>query len=254
MKNSSVPTTKKVIAAARNGARKESLTRRRLEAPLECDRVESKEIEHDEKLHAYVEERAFGRDEALRRVEDATSALGGIAIMQTGAAQAAFLELLVKVSGAKRALEVGTFTGYGAIRIARGLPDDGELLALELDEEWAATAKANVESAGVAGKVEIRVGPALAALQAMPSEPTFDFVYLDADKDGYPEYYEEIVPRMTRGGLLGIDNVLRGGRVVDPGDDSTAAVARLNDRVAADERVESVLLALGDGLALVRRK
>jgi len=216
--------------------------------------VESKDIEHTERLHAYVEERAFGRDEALRRVEEATSALGGIAVMQTGASQAAFLELLVKVSGARRALEVGTFTGYGAIRIARGLPEDGTLLCLELDEEWAATAKANLELAGAAGKVEIRVGPALDALQAMPAEPAYDFAYLDADKEQYPEYYEEIVPRLTSGGLLGIDNVLKGGRVVDPEDDSTAAVARLNDRVAEDERVESVLLALADGLTLVRRK
>ena len=216
--------------------------------------MESKDIEHTERLHAYVEERAFGRDEALRRVEEATSALGGIAVMQTGASQAAFLELLVKVSGARRALEVGTFTGYGAIRIARGLPEDGTLLCLELDEEWAATAKANLELAGAAGKVEIRVGPALDALQAMPAEPAYDFAYLDADKEQYPEYYEEIVPRLTSGGLLGIDNVLKGGRVVDPEDDSTAAVARLNDRVAEDERVESVLLALADGLTLVRRK
>jgi caffeoyl-CoA O-methyltransferase len=216
--------------------------------------VESKDIEHGQKLHAYVEERAFGRDDTLRRVEDETSALGGIAIMQTGAAQAALLELLVKVSGAKRALEVGTFTGYGAIRIARGLPEEGTLLCLELDEAWAATAQANVESTEVADKVEIRVGPALAALQAMPAEPTFDFAYLDADKDQYPEYYEEIVPRLTQGGLLGIDNVLKGGRVIAPDDDAARAVARLNDRVADDVRVESVLLPLADGLTLVRRK
>lgn len=216
--------------------------------------MDSKDIEHGERLHAYVEERAFGRDEALRRVEDATSVLGGIAIMQTGAAQAAFLELLVKVSGAKRALEVGTFTGYGAIRIARGLPEDGTLLCLELDEEWAATAQANVEAAGLADKVEIRVGPALAALQALPAEPTFDFAYLDADKQSYPDYYEEIVPRLHRGGLLAIDNVLKSGRVIEPDDDPTAAVARLNDRVADDVRVESVLLPLADGLTLARRK
>lgn len=217
-------------------------------------RVKSKDIEHDERLHAYVEEHAFGRDDALRRVEEATSALGGIAIMQTDVAQAAFLELLVRVSGAKRALEVGTFTGYGAIRIARGLPEDGSLVCLELDERWAATARANVEAAGVAEKVEVRVGPALPALQAMPTQPGFDFAYLDADKEQYPDYYEEIVPRLTPGGLLGIDNVLKGGGVVDPVDDTTAAVARLNDRVAADDRVDSVLLPLADGLTLVRRK
>jgi caffeoyl-CoA O-methyltransferase len=216
--------------------------------------VESKDIELSERLHAYVEERAFGRDAALRRVEDATSALGGIAVMQTAAAQAAFLELLVKISGAKRALEVGTFTGYGAIRIARGLPEDGTLLCLELDEEWAATAQANVEATGVADKVEIRVGPALAALQSMPVEPTFDFAYLDADKQGYPDYYEELVPRLQPGGLLAIDNVLKGGHVVEPDDDTAAAIARLNDRVADDVRVESVLLPVADGLTVARRK
>lgn len=216
--------------------------------------MESKDVEHSERLHAYVEELAFGRDEALRKVEAATTELGGIAIMQTGAAQAAFLELLVKAIGAKRAIEVGTFTGYGAIRIARGLPEDGTLVCLELDEKWAAMAQENVDAAGVADKVEVQVGPALEALQAMPAEPTFDFAYLDADKDQYPDYYEELVPRLTPGGLLGIDNVLKGGRVIEPEDDSTRAVARLNDRVASDDRVESVLLALADGLTLVRRR
>jgi len=215
--------------------------------------VKSKDIELSEQLNAYVEARAFGRDEALRRVEDATTALGGIAVMQTGAAQAAFLELLVKIGGAKRALEVGTFTGYGAIRIARGLPEDGTLVCLELDEEWAATAQANVEAAGVADKVEIRVGPALEALRSMPVEPTFDFAYLDADKDAYPDYYEELVPRLQPGGLLAIDNVLKGGDVIEPDDDTAAAIARLNDRVAEDIRVESVLLPLADGLTLARR-
>lgn len=216
--------------------------------------MESKDVEQSDRLHAYVEEHAFGRDEALRRVEEATAALGGIAVMQTDVAQAAFLELLVKLSGAKRALEVGTFTGYGAIRIARGLGEDGSLLCLELDEKWAATAQENVEAAGVAGRVEIRVGPALDALKAMPSEPTFDFAYLDADKEQYPAYYEEIVPRLAPGGVLGIDNVLKSGGVIDPQDESTRAVAGLNDRVASDERVESVLLPLADGLTLVRRK
>ena len=216
--------------------------------------MKPKDIEHSEQLHAYVEERAFGRDEALRRVEEATSALGGIAIMQTAAAQAAFLEMLVKISGARRALEVGTFTGYGAIRIARGLPEDGTLLCLELDEEWATMARAHIEATGVADRVEIRVGPALAALQALPAEPAFDFAYLDADKESYPDYYEELVPRLVSGGLLAIDNVLKGGRVIDPDDDASAAVARLNDRVADDVRVESVLLPLADGLTLVRRK
>ncbi len=219
-------------------------------------RVESKDAQLTDELHSYVEELAFGRDEVLRQVEEETAALGGIAIMQTSGAQAALLELLVRLMGARRALEVGTFTGYGAIRIARGLADGGTLVCLELDEKWAEMARKNVRLAGLEESVEIRVGPALDALRAMPEEPAFDFAYLDADKTGYPDYYEELVPRLEPGGLLTIDNVLKGGRVVDPqpDDEATLAVVRVNERVASDERVESVLLPVADGLTLARRR
>lgn len=218
-------------------------------------RVESKDAELTEELNAYVEELAFGRDDVLRRVEEETFALGGIAIMQTSGAQAALLELLARLMGARRALEVGTFTGYGAIRIARGLAEGGTLLCLELDEKWAEIARANLRLAGLEDTVDVRVGPALDALRAMPEEPAFDFVYLDADKTGYPDYYEELVPRLEPGGLLTIDNVLKGGQVVDPDpdDESTLAVVRLNERVASDDRVESLLLPVSDGLTLARR-
>lgn len=206
-------------------------------------------------LAEYVTARAGGRDEVLLEVERETGALGAKAAMQTSPEQAALLELLARATGARRAIEVGTFTGYGAIRIARGLGADGRLICCELDPHWAEVARRNVERAGVGERVEIRLGPAIETLRALPAEPTFDLAYLDADKTGYPDYYEELVPRLNPGGLLAIDNVLMSGRVLDPpaGDDGAAAVVALNDRIPTDDRVESVMLAMADGLTLVRR-
>ncbi len=207
-------------------------------------------------LATYIERHLSGRDEALSQVEAETAALGDLAVMQTDPGQAALLEMLVRVSGAERALEIGTFTGYGAIRIARGLGDGGTLLCCELDPARARTARANLDRAGVGERVEIQVGPAIATLRALPAEPFFDFAYLDADKTGYPDYYEELIPRLRPNGLLAIDNVLMSGRVLrpDPGDEGALAVAELNDRVTADRRVDSVLLGMADGLTLVRRR
>lgn len=160
----------------------------------------------------------------------------------------------MRISGAKRAVEVGTFTGYGAIRIARGLGDGGSLLCCEIDPERVESARRNLGRAGVSERVEIRVGPALTTLRALPSEPHLDFAYLDADKTGYPEYYDELVPRLTAGGLLAIDNVLMGGRITNPEDEGSRAVAALNDRILGDGRVDSVLVGMADGLTLVRRR
>lgn len=209
----------------------------------------------DERLAEYVARHGSGRDEVLLRVERETAELGGLANMQTGPAQAALLELLVRIGGARRAIEVGTFTGYGAIRIARGLAPGGSLLCCELDEHWAEVTRRNVDAAGIGDRVEIRVSPALDTLRSLPLEPAFDFAYLDADKPGYPTYYDELVPRLRAGGLLAIDNVLMNGRVLDPpdGDEGARAVAELNDRIPTDDRVESVMLGMGDGLTLVRR-
>lgn len=209
-----------------------------------------------EELSAYVAARAGGRDEALRAVERETAALGSMADMQTNVAQAALLELLTRAISARRAIEVGTFTGYGAIRIARGLTADGSLLCCELKPQWAEVARRNLDAAGVGERVEIAVGPALATLRALPAEPAFDVAYLDADKVGYPDYYEQLVPRLRPGGLLALDNVLLAGRVLDPATDDPGAqaMAALNDRIPRDERVESVMLGLGDGLTLVRRR
>ena len=193
------------------------------------------------------------QDEVLERVARETGEMPN-AVMQTTPDEAALLTMLARLIGARRALEVGTFTGYGAISIARGLADGGRLTCLELDEEYAAIARRNLEDAGVADRVEVVVGPALESLRALPAEPTFDLVFLDADKPGYPAYYEEIVPRLLPGGLLLIDNVLLSGRVTDPHEERERVMDALNDRVTADERVDSAMVLVADGLTFVRRR
>ena len=193
------------------------------------------------------------QDAVLERVARETAEMPR-AVMATTPDEAALLTMLARLVGARRALEVGTFTGYGAISIARGLADGGRLTCLELEEEYAAIARRNLEDAGVADRVEIVVGPALESLRAMPAEPTFDYVFLDADKTGYPDYYEELVPRLVPGGLLLIDNVLLGGAVTDPRDERERIMDALNDRVTADERVDSVMVLVADGLTFARRR
>jgi caffeoyl-CoA O-methyltransferase len=177
-----------------------------------------------------------------------------MAIMATTPDEAALLTMLARLTGARRALEVGTFTGFGAIAIGRGLAEGGRLTCLELDEEYAAIARRNLEDAGLTDRVEIVVGPALESLRGMPAEPKFDYAFLDADKTGYPDYYEEIVPRLVPGGLLLIDNVLLGGRVTAPQEERERVIDALNDRVTADERVDSLMVLVADGLTFVRRR
>jgi caffeoyl-CoA O-methyltransferase len=193
------------------------------------------------------------QDEVLARVE--RDMVGHPrASMQISPDQGAFLTLLVRAVGARNALEIGTFTGYSAICIARGLPDHGRLTCLEIDPGFAATARENLDDAGVGDRVTIRVGPAEESLERMPAEPTFDFVFLDADKQSYADYYELVLPRMQPGALLLIDNALLGGRVIEPSDASSRVVAALNDKVAADERVDSAMAFIADGVTFVRKR
>ena len=192
------------------------------------------------------------QDDALARIERDTRELPR-AQMMTTPDEAALLTMLARLTGAATALEVGTFTGYGAVAIARGLVDGGTLTCLELREEYAEIARRNLADAGLDDRVEIVVGPADESLRELPEAPTFDFAYLDADKTGYPEYYDLILPRLQRGGLLLIDNVLLGGSVTDPQDERSRIMDAFNDRVAADERVDSVMVLVADGLTLVRR-
>jgi caffeoyl-CoA O-methyltransferase len=193
------------------------------------------------------------QDEVLARVERETATMPS-SMMATTPDEAALLTMLARLVEARRALEIGTFTGYGAISIARGLAEGGSLTCLEVSEEYAEIARRNVADAGLSDRVEIVVGPADDALRAMPEEPTFDYVFIDADKAGYPTYYDLVVPRLVPGALLLLDNVLLRGGVVDPQDDRTRIMASLNDRVTADERVDSVMVFVADGLTLVRKR
>jgi caffeoyl-CoA O-methyltransferase len=207
-------------------------------------------------LYRYAVEHSDGQDELLRRLaEETEEAAGGSAEMMTAPEQAAMLTVLVRAIAARRALELGTFTGYGSISIARGLPADGQLVTCDVSEQWTAIARRYFEQAGLDERIDLRLGPALETLGAIPDDEPFDFIYIDADKVSYPEYYEECVRLLRPGGLIGIDNVFYGGGVVDGStesgsQESLAAVKRTNDRVLADDRVISVMVGLRDGLTL----
>jgi caffeoyl-CoA O-methyltransferase len=214
----------------------------------------------DDDLHAYMVDHGARQDEVLRRVETETAALGDISVMQIAPDQGALLTLLTRTVGAREALELGTFTGYSAICIARGLEPGGRLIACELSEEFAEIASRNFELAGVADRVEVRIGPALETLRAMPEREVFDLAFIDADKPSYPEYYELALARMRPGGLILIDNVLADGDVVrDPETvsrppESLEAIKRTNDLVTADERVDTAMVGVADGILLARKR
>lgn len=175
--------------------------------------------------------------------------------MQISADQGRLLTMLVQVTGAQNVLEVGTFTGYSSICLARGLPPDGRLLCCDVSEEWTAIARRYWERAGLSDRIELRLGPAVDTLKSLPMEPQFDLAFIDADKGGYQVYYQEILLRLRSGGLICVDNVLWSGRVVDPSitDSGTQIIRDFNDMVVADPRVTVALLAVADGLSLIRK-
>jgi caffeoyl-CoA O-methyltransferase len=204
-------------------------------------------------LLAYLHEWGARTDDVLDRVRAETGELPQ-AQMQVSPDQGAMLTFLVRLIGATRALEVGTFTGYSAICIARGLPEDGRLTCLEVDPDFAAIAQRNLEDAGVGERVEIRLGPANDSLEAMPTEPAYDFAFIDADKQNYPSYYELVLERVRPGGLILLDNMLQHGRVVTRETENAAVVDDLNRLIHADERVDMAMTLSADGLTLVRRR
>src|SRR3954447_4168297 len=173
---------------------------------------------------------------------------------QIAAEQGAFLQLLTRALGVRTAIEIGTFTGYSALCIARGLPDDGSLLCLDRNAEWTAIARRYWERAGLSDRIELRLGDALPTLQQLPAVETFDLAFVDADKTGYPAYVEELYPRMSPNGVVLLDNTLRGGRVLAPESDDDRALVGLNAELAVDPRWETVLLPLSDGLTMLRKR
>ncbi len=207
-------------------------------------------------LHDFLVTHGSREDDALRHVREVTAAMGSVAVMQIAPEQGALMTLLARAIGAKQAIEIGTFTGYSAICIARGLTDDGKLIACELSDEYAETARRHFELAGVADRIELRLGPALETVRALPNEPVFDFAFIDADKASYPEYFEECLARMQPGGLIALDNLLLGGRILDSeADDASAQTMRaLAADLAGDERVDIAMVGVADGIALARKR
>ena len=173
---------------------------------------------------------------------------------QIAAEQGVFMQLLTRALRARSAVEIGTFTGYSALCIARGLPEDGSLLCLDRNAEWTAIARRYWERAGLSDRIELRLGDALPALQQLPAVETFDLAFVDADKTGYPAYVEELYSRMTTNGVVLLDNTLRGGRVLAPESDDDRALVGLNAELAVDPRWETVLLPLSDGLTMLRKR
>ncbi|UVS78312.1 O-methyltransferase [Actinokineospora sp. UTMC 2448] len=208
-------------------------------------------------LSDYLLAHSSPADELLRELAEETARSFPDALsMQISHDEGEFLTMLVRITGARRAVEVGVFTGYSSLCIARGLPADGTLLACDVSEEWTAVARRYWERAGVADRIELRIAPAIETLRALPTEEHLDIAFIDADKVSYPDYYEEIVTRLRPGGLVLLDNVLRGGRVLDPdpADEATAAIMRTNDLVVADPRVDVVMLPLRDGVTIARKR
>ena len=207
-------------------------------------------------LHEYLVCHGTPPDSLLLELAEETREIGTLAMMQVAPEQGALLQLLTAAIGARRAIELGTFTGYSALCIARGLPEDGTLLACDVSEEWTAVARRYWERAGVAHKIELRLAPALETLRSLPEEPSFDMAFVDAVKTEYVDYYELLLPRLKHTGLMLVDNVLWGDRVVAPDadDESTRAIRSFNDHVVADPRVDCAMLAVSDGLSLIRKR
>ena len=222
---------------------------------IRADLAHDKFISITPELHRYAVEHSSFRDGVVPDVERAGEEMGDLASMQIAGDQAAFMTILVRAIGARRALEVGTFLGYGALAIARGMPEDGQLNCLELDDEYAGRAREHLAKAGLEDRVEFRIGPAVESLRAMDATEQFDFAFIDADKTEYIDYFEETLERLRPNGLILLDNTLRGGSVLDPGDSEAAKVtAELNDRLAKDDRVEASLLGVADGITVIRKR
>ncbi|WP_405403122.1 O-methyltransferase [Streptomyces sp. NBC_01104] len=209
-----------------------------------------------DELYAYMLAHNPPLDAVQRELVETTYArLPDHAGMQSAEEQGPLLAFLVRLTGARHIVEVGTFTGFSALAMAQALPADGRLIACDVSEEWTAYGREAWAKAGVADRIDLRIAPALDTLRAMPIEPHIDFAYLDADKGNYIPYWEELVPRMRQGGLITTDNVLFHGGVTDPrATGGAAAIKEFNDHVSADPRMDSVLLTVSDGLTLSRKR
>jgi caffeoyl-CoA O-methyltransferase len=207
-----------------------------------------------DELHAYVLDVGVREPDVLRRLREETEALPQHD-MQIAPEQGAFMAMLVSLMGARRCIEVGTFTGYSSICLARGMAEGGVLMCCDISEEWTSLARTYWQKAGLAGRIDLRIGPALDTLRALPSAASLDLAFIDADKTGYADYWDEIVPRTRPGGVILVDNTLLHGRIfhAEP-DPDAAAIKQFNEHVLADDRVVLAMLPVGDGLTVARRK
>lgn len=207
-------------------------------------------------LYAYLIAHNRAPDAILRDLAAETLALGSMGSWRVAVEQGALLTMLARLTGARRAVEVGTFTGYGAISIARGLASGGQLLCCESQEEYAAIARRYFSRARLEDIITLRVAPALETLRALPVAEDIDLAFIDADKKNYRRYYDELLPRLRPNGLIIVDNVLWRQRVIDPedGHTSTKVIRALNDFLVQDDRVDIVMLSVADGITLVRKR
>jgi caffeoyl-CoA O-methyltransferase len=210
----------------------------------------------NEALHRYIVEHTTPFDELRTRLVEETAGLGGVSQMQVAPEQSVFLTLVTRLVGARRAVEVGTFTGLSALSIAAGLAPGGGLICCDVSDEWTAIARRYWKEAGVDDRIELRLGPALETLANLPADPPLDLAFIDADKGGYIGYWEAIVPRTRKGGVVLADNTLAGGSVVDESvtREMTVAIREFNDHAAADDRVDLVLLPISDGLTMAVKR
>jgi predicted O-methyltransferase YrrM len=208
---------------------------------------------NDPSIDGYCEEHTTPPPEALQRLAAETREQLDTPQMLTGTVEGRFLEMLVWASGARRVLEIGTYSGYSAQSMAAALPDDGRIVTCEISERHAEFAQRHVDASPYAEKIEIRLGPALETIAGL--DGPFDLVFIDADKTGYSDYFEAVLPKLAPRGLIVIDNTLWSGNVLDPAEDDQngRALAALNDRLAKDDRIVTVQLPVRDGVTLVRR-
>lgn len=220
--------------------------------------MSARTISMTDTIHEYLVNNSVHMTEPMRRLREETAKMpqGG---MQISAEQGQFMQLLIRLMGAKKGLEIGVFTGYSALCVAKALPDDGILHACDVSDEFTGVARPYWEEEGVAGKITLHLGPATETLERFLQEGqvgTFDFAFIDADKPNYDAYYEAALTLLRPGGLIGIDNTLWSGKVADPEaqDESTVALRSLGAKIHADSRVDAAILPIGDGLTLARKK
>jgi caffeoyl-CoA O-methyltransferase len=204
-------------------------------------------------IEAYCAAHSSASSSLLAELYDYTTRNIPNAQMLVGPWEAAFLQTLVRISGARLVLEIGTFTGYSALAVAEALPADGKIITCEVDDKHAAIARTFFTRSDHAHKIELRFGPALKTLQTLPLEPAFDLVFVDADKENYLKYYEAVLPRLKNGGLILADNVLWSGRVLAPNAETDYAIVAFNAAVRADTRVRCVMVPIRDGVSVIQK-